>query len=98
LHPESKQSKITNTKEGEFAMHKPTMGAILVGLIPFLAMCISVPLWDRIYPFVLGLPFNIFWIVLWILLTPLCMFFAYRIERKKIDATEGAEKGGVQHG
>jgi hypothetical protein len=74
------------------------MGAILVGLIPFLAVCFSVPLWDRIYPRVLGVPFNLFWIVLWILLTPLCMFFAYRIERKKIDAAEGTEKGGVQHG
>ena len=79
-------------------MHKPTIGAILVGLIPFLAVCFSVPLWDRIYPLVLGVPFNLFWIVLWILLTPLCMFFAYKIERKKIDAAEGAEKGGVQHG
>ena len=79
-------------------MHKPTIGAILVGLIPFLAVCFSVPLWDRIYPRVLGVPFNLFWIVLWILLTPLCMFFAYKIERKKIDAAEGTEKGGVQHG
>jgi hypothetical protein len=79
-------------------MHKPTIGAILVGLIPFLAVCFSVPLWDRIYPLVLGVPFNLFWIVLWILMTPLCMFFAYRIERKKIDAAEGTEKGGVQHG
>ena len=79
-------------------MHKPTIGAILVGLIPFLAVCFSVPLWDRIYPRVLGVPFNLFWIVLWILLTPLCMLFAYIIEKKKIDAAEGTEKGGVQHG
>ncbi len=79
-------------------MHRPTMGSILVGLIPFIAMCLSISLWDRIYPFVFGLPFNIFWLVLWILLTPLCMFFAYRMERKKIDAMEGAVKEGVQHG
>jgi hypothetical protein len=29
---------------------------------------------------VLGLPFNLFWLTLWIALTPLCMWGAYRIE------------------
>jgi hypothetical protein len=43
-------------------------------------MCFTVPLWDRIYPIVLGLPFNLFWLTLWIVLTPLCMWGAYRIE------------------
>lgn len=43
-------------------------------------MCFSVSLWDRIYPIVLGLPFNLFWLTLWIVLTPLCMWGAYRIE------------------
>jgi len=79
-------------------MHKPSLQAILVGLIPFIAMCFSVPLWDRVYPFVLGLPFNIFWIVLWILMTPVCMALAYKIERRKIDAAERIQEGGIQHG
>ena len=79
-------------------MHKPTTGAIIIGLIPFFAMCFTVPLWDRVYPFILGVPFNMFWIVIWIVLTPLCMYFAYRKEKKEIDRTEGAENGGVQHG
>ncbi len=63
-------------------MHKPSLGSILVGLIPFLAMCLTVSLWDRVYPFVLGMPFNIFWLVAWIILTPVCMSFAYRMEQK----------------
>ena len=79
-------------------MHKPSLKTILVGLIPFIAMCFSVPLWDRVHPFVLGLPFNIFWIVLWILMTPVCMIFAYKIERKKIDAAGRIQEGGSQHG
>lgn len=59
---------------------KPSWRAILVGLIPLTATCFSVPLWDRVYPMVLGLPFNLFWLILWILITPLVMWIAYRIE------------------
>jgi hypothetical protein len=43
-------------------------------------MCFSVPLWDRVEPLVLGLPFNLFWLILWIVLTPCCMWGAYRAE------------------
>ncbi len=61
-------------------MKKPSLGSLAVGLIPFVAVCFSVPLWDRLYPMVLGLPFNLFWLISWILLTPLCMWWAYNIE------------------
>jgi len=61
---------------------KPSLGAMLFALIPFLAMCFTVPLWDRVHPIVLGLPFNLFWLTLWILLTPLCLSGAYRIEKR----------------
>lgn len=61
-------------------MRKPTLGAILFALIPFVAICFSVSLWDRIYPMILGLPFNFFWLIAWLLLTPLCMWGAYRME------------------
>ncbi|HUI61558.1 MAG TPA: DUF3311 domain-containing protein [Steroidobacteraceae bacterium] len=61
-------------------MRKPSGRALLLGAIPFVAMCLSVPLWDRIEPRVLGLPFNLFWLVGWIVLTPLLMWVAYRIE------------------
>jgi hypothetical protein len=61
-------------------MKRPSLAAILLGLIPFLAICFSVSLWDRVYPMVLGLPFNLFWLILWLLLTPLCMWKAYRLE------------------
>jgi Protein of unknown function (DUF3311) len=45
-------------------------------------MCFSVPLWDRIYPRILGLPFNLFWLSLWIVLSSACMELARRLERK----------------
>lgn len=51
-----------------------------MGIIPFIAMCFSVALWDRIEPMILGLPFNLFWLILWILLTPCCLWGAYRLD------------------
>jgi len=29
---------------------------------------------------ILGIPFNFFWLISWIVLTPLCMWAAYRLE------------------
>jgi hypothetical protein len=60
---------------------------LLLGLVPFAAMCFSVSAWDRIYPRVLGLPFNLFWLTAWTVLTPLCLWGAYRFEtpRRKKD-------------
>ncbi len=66
-------------------MERPSLGSVLFGAIPFIAICFSVPLWDRIDPCVLGLPFNIFWLLLWLYLTPLCMYGAYRRESRKAE-------------
>jgi len=66
-------------------VNPPRLPSLLLALIPFAAMCFSVPLWDRIYPIVLGLPFNLFWLTLWIVLTPLCMWGAYRLETPRGD-------------
>jgi Protein of unknown function (DUF3311) len=61
-------------------MRRPSIGALGLAVIPFAAMCFSVALWDRIQPMILGLPFNLFWLTLWIALTPCCMWGVYRIE------------------
>ena len=73
-------------------MRKPSVGAILLALIPFVAICFTVSLWDRIDPRVLGLPFNFFWLIAWLLLTPLCMWGVYRLETRAADAHR--EDGG----
>lgn len=67
-----------NHARKEQTMRKPALGAILLGSIPFAALCFSVPLWDRVRPMILGLPFNLFWLILWIPLTTLCMWGAYK--------------------
>ena len=75
-------------------MKRPSLAAIGVALIPFCAMCFSVSLWDRVYPMVLGLPFNFFWLLSWIVLTSVCLWIVHRIEfpRMAKDATHPNER------
>jgi hypothetical protein len=69
---------------------KPCRGALVAGLIPFVAMCFSVPLWDRIYPMLFGLPFNLFWLMCWIVLSTICTSIAYRLENGKGSKDSGS--------
>jgi 4-amino-4-deoxy-L-arabinose transferase-like glycosyltransferase len=64
-------------------MKRPSLGALLIALIPFVAMCFSVPLWDRVHPMLLGIPFNMFWLISWIVFSTLCMWAAYRLEARR---------------
>jgi len=61
---------------------RPSWLAVALGLIPFVAICFTVSLWDRVRPVVAGLPFNVFWLMLWMVLTPACLWGAYRFERR----------------
>lgn len=62
---------------------RPSLGSILLAVVPFGGMCFSITLWDRMTPRVLGLPFNIFWILAWLVLTPVVMGIVYRMEKKR---------------
>ena len=75
-------------------MKRPSLLALLLALIPYLGVCFSVPLWDRVYPMVFGLPFNFFWLTLWILLMPVCLWGAYRVEESR--SSGGRDRGGVE--
>jgi hypothetical protein len=72
-------------------VRKPSLGAVLLGLIPFIAMCLSVSLWDRVEPMIFGLPFNLFWLIAWIVLSSLCMWAAYRVEAARDRKDSGAQ-------
>jgi hypothetical protein len=74
-------------------LQRPSLGAILLGLIPFIAICFSVSLWDRVEPMFLGVPFNFFWLILWLLLTPLCMWGAYRLEAPRVLDSQRDKEG-----
>jgi len=75
-------------------LKRPSLRAVVIALIPFCAMCFSVSAWDRVYPMVLGLPFNLFWLLSWIVLTSVCMWIVYRIESPRAD---GADKSSGEH-
>jgi hypothetical protein len=62
---------------------KPSGAALLLAVIPFLALCFAVPLWDRVYPMIFGLPFNLCWLIFGIALSSLCLWLANRIEERR---------------
>lgn len=63
-------------------MHKGTKLALLCGAIPFLTLVFALPLVNRLEPMVLGLPFILFWIFSWVLLTPFILMLAFKLEKK----------------
>ncbi len=63
-------------------MHKGTKLGLLVATIPFIALVFALPLVNRIEPVILGFPFILFWIVVWVILTPPILFVAYTLEKK----------------
>jgi hypothetical protein len=63
-------------------MPKGTKLALLLGALPFLTLVFALPLVNRIHPIILGLPFLLFWILAWVMLTPIILFVAYRLEKK----------------
>jgi hypothetical protein len=75
----------------EARMLKGTKIALGFALIPFVMLVLALPLVNRIRPFVLGLPFLLFWIVLWVFLTPFILMAAYWAE-KKFNRNDGQGK------
>ena len=72
---------------------KPSLRALLFGLIPFVGMCFSVAVWDRIHPMIFGLPFNLAWLLCWIILTTLCLWAVYRMELARNTDARGNRDG-----
>jgi hypothetical protein len=54
---------------------------LALAAIPIAALSIAVPLVNRVEPRILGLPFVLFWIVAWVLLTPAFVWGIGRLER-----------------
>lgn len=55
---------------------------VALAAIPIAALSIAVPLVNRVEPRILGLPFVLFWIVAWVLLTPAFVWGIGRLERR----------------
>jgi hypothetical protein len=73
-------------------MQKGTKWALILGAIPFITLVFALPLVNRVEPIILGLPFLLFWILSWVLMTPLILFIAYLLEQKFNSPEEGDKK------
>ncbi|WP_281657661.1 DUF3311 domain-containing protein [Halobacillus sp. Cin3] len=52
--------------------------------IPFLLMVFPLfTLGNRETPFIMGLPFSVFWVIFWILITFIIVLFLYRLDPDK---------------
>lgn len=54
--------------------------ALALALLPFLVLCFSVGLWDRVHPLILGLPFNLAWLLAGAVMTSLCLAATLRLD------------------
>ena len=60
---------------------------LVIAFIPALALVAGLPFVNRLEPVVLGLPFLLFWILGWVLATPLFLAAAYLVAAR--DAGQG---------
>lgn len=52
----------------------------LLALVPFIGMLGFLPAVNSVTPMVLGMPFVLFWMVLWTVLTSACMGIIYKFD------------------
>jgi hypothetical protein len=63
--------------------------------VPPVAMLAGIPFANRVRPIVLGLPFLLFWIVLWVVLTSVCMGLIYRIDSRRNSGSEAPDEAAA---
>ncbi|MFJ5769334.1 DUF3311 domain-containing protein [Psychrobacillus sp. NPDC093180] len=59
-----------------------------LAFIPVVAFLVGVPLTNQIEPYVLGLPFSMFWIVLWVILSSLTLLILYKFDQHEDEVSE----------
>jgi hypothetical protein len=50
--------------------------------LPFLGILVGIFFANRTEPYVLGLPFALFWVTLWVVLTAAIMAVVYRLDQR----------------
>ncbi|MFP6560715.1 DUF3311 domain-containing protein [Paraburkholderia sp. B3] len=56
------------------------MSLKLLAALPFIGILLGVPFVNRTEPLVLGMPFVLAWIVMWVVLTSAIMAVVYRLD------------------
>ncbi|MGF6770831.1 xanthosine utilization system XapX-like protein [Paraburkholderia sp. GAS199] len=68
------------------------MSLRLLAVLPFIGILLGVPFVNRVEPLVLGMPFVLAWIVMWVVLSSIIMAIVYRLDPSNRQiAVEGEE-------
>jgi len=59
-----------------------------LAVVPAIGMLGGVPFANRVTPYVLGLPFLLFWVTAWVVLTSVIMWIIYVLERVREPGSE----------
>jgi hypothetical protein len=59
---------------------------VALSLVPFLGICGAVPWANRVEPYVLGMPFLVFWVGAWSVLTSGCMALVHVLRTGSAEA------------
>lgn len=51
-----------------------------LALLPFIGLLVGLPFANRVTPYVLGMPFLLFWNVLWVVLTSILLAIMYKFD------------------
>ncbi len=62
---------------------RPRALRIAIALLPVLAFAVGTPLLNRVEPRIAGIPLNLAWVIVWILVTPLCLLAIERLRRAR---------------
>jgi Protein of unknown function (DUF3311) len=64
----------------------------VLAALPFIGILLGVPFVNRVEPLVLGMPFVLAWIVMWVVLSALIMAIIYRLDPSNREhAVDGEE-------
>ncbi|AZV44792.1 MULTISPECIES: DUF3311 domain-containing protein [Peribacillus] len=60
----------------------------ILSIVPFIGILGFLPLVNRVEPFVLGMPFNMFWMAMWTVLTSIILGIMYKLDPRNQEGDE----------
>jgi hypothetical protein len=94
---EARKHKVSQTKTGQqdgprLFKESPIMVFRIMAALPFIGILLGIPFVNQVEPLVLGMPFVLAWIVIWILLSAAIMGIIYRFDPANRQANQEVEE------